>query len=253
MFDMRRREFITPLGGAAAAWSIAALAQQSLMPVIGFLAGPSAGASEINLVRSFPPASAKRATSKGQNVRYRHSAGQKVDTIDFRAGSRAGEPSGTVIAATGASAALAAILQPRRFRSCSLASAIRSRSGSGCQPQSAQRQRYRRGFPFRANWLKNNLNCCANFPEGGSNGFAREPDQSECRDPVNSVPGAMGAPRSANRSFQNASNDPDLESPSPPLSQSAPMRARCLDPYFHGPAGTTCCAGGATQDASDLF
>ena len=54
MLDMRRREFLTLLGGAAAAWPLAASAQQSgaKLPTIGLL-GANTPSAESQWVAAF--------------------------------------------------------------------------------------------------------------------------------------------------------------------------------------------------------
>src|SRR3989442_3167248 len=67
MSDLRRRECITLLGGAAVAWPLAAHGQQAAMPVVGFLRSTSANAS-IDLVAALRRGLAEAGYTEGQNI-----------------------------------------------------------------------------------------------------------------------------------------------------------------------------------------
>jgi putative tryptophan/tyrosine transport system substrate-binding protein len=127
MSDMKRREFIALLGGAATAWPLVVRAQQPAVPVVGFLGAGARGPLR-EQIAAFLEGLKESGYVEGQNVavEYRFAEGQ-FDRFPALASDLVRRQVAVLLVASNAGALAE---RPGQFRSSSLPATIPSRPGS---------------------------------------------------------------------------------------------------------------------------
>jgi putative tryptophan/tyrosine transport system substrate-binding protein len=116
---MKRREFITLLGGAAVAWPIPARAQQSAMPVIGFLDTRSPDVL-VDRLRGFRLGLKETGYVEGENVAIDYPwANNQLEKIPMQAAELVRRQVAVIVASGAPLWYWRSRPRPRRFRSSS--------------------------------------------------------------------------------------------------------------------------------------
>jgi hypothetical protein len=124
---MKRREFITLVGGTAVTWPLAVRAQQPAMPVVGYLSGTSPDDS-IQIVADFRRGLAETGYVEGRNlaIEYRWLEG-RYDQIPTMLADLVKRRVAVIAIANTQPQPWPRKRQPRQFRSSSASAPIRSR------------------------------------------------------------------------------------------------------------------------------
>jgi putative ABC transport system substrate-binding protein len=155
---MKRREFITLLGGTAIAWPLAARAQQTT--VIGYLGAGSATAG-VQIMTALRQSLAEAGYVDGRVAIESHWAEGQYDRLPAMASELVRRQVAVIIATGGTAPALAAKAATTAIPLVFSVTMIRS--NSVWLPASLGQAEMRLASPFSSpNWGRSNLACCGN-------------------------------------------------------------------------------------------